>query len=78
MKRKTRVRVSPGKYSFILFKSGLAPISLFLLILSAKFCEDAVTDPAKALITYPDIFSVVFGSLLLLIFGVIALNICEK
>ncbi len=78
MKKKTRLKLSPGKYSLLLFKAGLAPISLFLLILSAKFCEDATIDPAKALITYPDIFSVVLGSSLLLIFGVIALNICEK
>ncbi len=78
MKKKTRPNNSQRKYSMFLLKLGLAPISLFLLILSAKFCEDAMTDPATALITYPDIFSVVLGSALLLIFGVIALGICEK
>ncbi len=78
MKKKTRLKLSFGKYSLFLFKAGLAPISLFLLITSARFCEDAAIDPAKALITYPDIFSVALGSLLLLIFGAIVLNICEK
>lgn len=78
MKKKSKLKFSPGKYSILLLKAGLAPISFFLLIISAKFCEDAVLAPAEALITYPDIFSIVLGSLLLLIFGVIALNICEK
>lgn len=78
MKKKIKPKLSPGKYSLLLFKIGLAPISIFLLIASARFCKDASISPAKALITYPDIFSVALGSLLLLIFGVIALSICEK
>lgn len=78
MKKKTRLKFSPGKYSVLLFKTGLAPITLSLLMISARFREDAAIDPAKALITYPDIFSVVLGSALLLIFGIIVLNICEK
>ncbi len=78
MKKKTRFKLSPGKYPMLLLKTGLAPISLFLLIISSNFCRDAMTDPAKALITYPDIFSVILGSALLLLFGVIALEILEK
>ncbi len=78
MKKKIKFRLSPGKYSMLLLKLGLAPISFFLMIIAAKFCEDAISDPAKALLTYPDIFSVVLGSSLLLIFGVIALEILEK
>lgn len=77
MMKKIKLKFSPGKYSILLLKAGLAPISLFLIIISAKFCEDAALSPANALITYPDIFSVALGSLLLLIFGVIALNLCE-
>ena len=64
--------------SFFALKIGLAPISAVLIFLSAQLCSVAQTDPETAIYIYPEMFGIVFASIILLLFGAVMLDAFQK
>ncbi len=68
----------PGKAAMTVLRIGLPVICAALLALTYKFIKDSEISAARALITYPGMYSHIFAALTLLLLGAMIFDITEK